>query len=215
MNALVFVPVLSNELVRDRAAHLPTQPIQCNLRDAAAFSLRMTDGRQLTSEKIETHDSIHEIVGSDASLVGLLHLAAGGAAPSWMLIARSNHIGLNGQTPTLPIAAIGPGDLLSIGEQCWMVSSLWRPEPIDAPAELRDKPCPVCGGELGVARVVQCSCGRWSHLENPDAPDDPNALNCFLKAGACGECGRRASLEPQMIPEVPDSLLKTQLEGEE
>jgi hypothetical protein len=138
---------------------------------------------------------------------------ASGAGAGWILIACSMQLAVNGQSPVLPATVLELGDLLTIGEQGWMVSSLWQPRPMDAPDELRTKPCPVCGGALGTAPVVECACGRWSHLENAANIDDPNALNCFLQAGQCGECGRRASLDPQIVPEVPDSMRIAELES--
>ena len=124
----------------------------------------------------------------------------------WYLVTPHASIGINGTSPVLPVARVEPGDLLSIGDRFWFVSTLLRPELMDAPAELRDKPCPVCGGELGLAQVVQCSCGRWMHLERPDDPDAADALNCFLAAGRCGGCGRQSSLEPIIIPAVPERM---------
>jgi hypothetical protein len=208
MNALAFVPVSSH--LNDRGGRelpaLPLPPTQPNQGHACAFALRLGDDGGLVSEPITDWSVPNR--HNDASFAALLYRKADGAHPSWMLIAGSKRIGLNGQAPTLPIAAVEPGDLLTIGESGWLVSSLWSPQALTAPADVRDKPCPVCGGELGFAQVVQCACGRWSHLENPADADDPNALNCFLKAGVCGECGRRASLEPQIVPAVPATLAK-------
>jgi hypothetical protein len=87
-----------------------------------------------------------------------------------------------------------------------MVAQVWRPAAVEAPADLKDKPCPVCGGPLGAAPVIECACGRWVHLENPASPDDADALNCFLAAETCGECQRPAVLQAQAIPELPEKL---------
>jgi hypothetical protein len=117
--------------------------------------------------------------------------------------------------PPLAAAVIEPGALLAVSERYWLISSLWLPERMEAPAELRDKPCPVCGGELGLAPVVQCGCGRWTHFENPSAPADKNALNCFIVAGTCGACGRSASLEPQVFPDVSALLAGHPADGDD
>jgi len=58
-----------------------------------------------------------------------------------------------------------------------------------------------------MAPVVQCACGRWTHLERPEQPQSPDALNCYLAAGTCGDCGRAATLKPQIVPEPPEKLL--------
>jgi hypothetical protein len=179
---------------------------------SASYALRLVGG-ELAHDPVACGKSAMQIPSDDGSILGLLHRTMDGAAESWFLIACSSRVGINGKTPALPLAAIELGDLLTIGERGWMISTLWKPEPVAAPAELRNRPCPVCGGELGFAPVVQCACGRWSHLENPSDTDDPNALNCFLKAGLCGECGRRASLEPQIIPDVPASLIDAELDS--
>ena len=89
----------------------------------------------------------------------------------WYIVSLAEQVGLNGTTPALPVARLEPGDLLSVGTRQWLVTVLWTPEPGPAPASLAEKPCPVCGGPLGLAPVVQCVCGgRWTHLERPENP---------------------------------------------
>jgi len=124
----------------------------------------------------------------------------------WYLVTPHDSIGINSISPLLPVARLEPGDLLWMGNRFWFVSLLSQPEVMDAPAELRDKLCPVCGSELGLVQVVQCSCGRWMHLERPDDPEAVDALNCFLAAATCGGCGRQTSLEAVLIPAVPERM---------
>jgi hypothetical protein len=104
--------------------------------------------------------------------------------------------------------------LLSLGDEFWVVSNVWSPEPIVAPPELADKNCPVCGLELGCAPVVACLCGNYMHLERPDDPNDPEALNCYLTKAQCGACQRPTGLEPQVVPEIPEALLVAEVDEE-
>ena len=71
---------------------------------------------------------------------------------------------------------------------------------------VRAKVCPMCGDRLGVAPVVACVCGRFLHLERPESPEDEAALNCFLVAKVCGNCGQPTTLQPQLVPEPPLSV---------
>lgn len=217
MNEVVLVPVYPGviSLIDQELPVSLSHRSQRILNGSPPFALRLGNDGDLISEPIGPNQRVPSLTSGDSSIAALMCCKSSGSKPSWLLIACSNCIGLNGQTPLLPITAIELGDLLTIEDRGWMVSSLWRPVPVDAPAELRDKPCPVCGGALGVARVVECTCGRWSHLENPDDADDPKALNCFLTAGVCGECGRRASLEPQLVPDVPASLTVERFDAED
>ncbi len=48
------------------------------------------------------------------------------------------------------------GDLLAAGTHWWLAADESAPEPAAAPAELADKPCPVCGGALKLAPVCRC-----------------------------------------------------------
>lgn len=216
MRWLTFIPVLScpEPQVSENTPSLPLEPTQCRFPTPAVFALRLSAGNRLAAEPVPANDSISALLKGDSSIAALVFPQTSCDAPEWILVACSRRLGLNGQTPVLPVAAIDLGDLLTLGEHGWMIGSLWRPEPVDPPDNLRHTPCPVCGGELGMTRVVQCACGRWSHLENPADANDPQALNCFLKAGLCGECGRRASLEAQLVPEVPASLRGAELDGD-
>ena len=123
----------------------------------------------------------------------------------WLLLRQDRAVQVNG-IPVLPIAALEPGSLIAAGRKRWLVASLWKPAPRPAPEAVKDVDCPVCGAPLSVAPVVQCPCGRYMHLERPDQPDDPQALNCYLLAGSCGVCGRTSNLEPSLLP-VPDDTL--------
>jgi hypothetical protein len=122
----------------------------------------------------------------------------------WWLAPRHPSLAVNGVAP-LPLAALEPGDLLSSGAAWWLVASLWTAEPRPAPAELAGRQCPVCGGPLSAANVCQCPCGRFYHLEAPDAGDNEQVLNCYL-AAPCGLCGRQPTLEPTFWPEPAESL---------
>lgn len=144
---------------------------------------------------------------SNARAVALLRAAGRSEDRAWYLIARDGDLAVNGLCPPLPLIRLDPGAVLSLGRHGWLVTAMWEPKPVAAPADLADKPCPVCGGPLRLAPVVQCVCGRWTHLERPDASHAPDALNCYLVSGACGACGRSATLEPQISPEPPQKLL--------
>jgi hypothetical protein len=124
---------------------------------------------------------------------------------SWWLAMRSRHLMINGLRP-LSLTILQPGDLLSIEDRQWLVVAEWTPEPQQAPAGVADRPCPVCAGALGLAQVVQCPCGRYTHLEKPAEPGDPNALNCFL-AARCSVCEREPTLEPRLIPQPHEKLI--------
>jgi hypothetical protein len=127
------------------------------------------------------------------------------AGSGWWLVPSCDGLTINGVVP-LPLSALEAGDLLAVGSDWWLVVSQWTAEPAPAPAELADKPCPVCGGTLRLAPVCRCRCGRYYHLEAPQNPDDGQALNCYL-AGPCGLCSRPPSLEPMLSPEPPAKLL--------
>ena len=144
----------------------------------------------------------------DGEVVAVLWATGSGATAAWYLLPRSERLAINGLCPPLPLARLEPGGLLGVGRECWMVAAVWQPQPMPAPPELAAKKCPVCGGPLSLAPVVQCGeCGRWTHLERPDEPNSTEALNCFLAGGMCGECKRPASLAPQITPEPPEKLL--------
>jgi hypothetical protein len=128
-------------------------------------------------------------------------------AEVWFVAPCSPSFSLNGQAPPLQLTTLEPGALLSIGTTFWLASLLWSPIPAAAPEYLAEKRCPVCGGELKLAPIVQCLCGRWVHLERPDVPDDPDALNCFFEGGQCGSCGHPATLDTQCVPEPTAALV--------
>jgi len=122
----------------------------------------------------------------------------------WWLIPRSRLLIVNGIRP-MPLVALERGDLLAHGTHHWMVASLWVPVPITAPKSVAKRECPVCGAQLDMAPVLQCSCGRYYHLEDPDDPENPKKLNCYL-ASPCGLCRREPALEPRLVPEPDEKL---------
>jgi len=124
----------------------------------------------------------------------------------WLLAPMSDRLIHNGIRP-LPLAILEPGDVLACDEKSWLTSELWRPAPAAAPKNIGEKECSVCGGPLHFAPVIQCPCGRFYHLERPEDPDDPQALNCYLTAGMCGLCERKPSLDPQFLPIPPEELI--------
>jgi hypothetical protein len=201
MKALQFTPVM-----RDAAGGGPHPlAIAESPGTDSSYILHLGADGALTATPIEPAGDLNISDGGAGTPIAALRFCGGLATPSWGFVTGNGGAAINGSAP-LPSAVLEPGDLLAFGDRVWHVSSLWQPEPLDAPDELRDKPCPVCGGELGLAPVVQCGCGRWTHLENAAEPNDKDALNCFLAATTCGGCGRSAALEPQMFPEVPDVL---------
>src|SRR5207249_3585639 len=125
--------------------------------------------------------------------------------PLCHVVARHPNLRIDGFAP-LPLATLSPGSLVHLGEASWFVTARWQPAPGPAPPELAERKCPVCGGELKLAPVLQCICGRYVHLEKPDAPAGVDVLNCAL-AGPCGLCNRPPRLEPLLSPEPPDKLL--------
>ncbi len=136
----------------------------------------------------------------------LLYRESANANPQWLFAPLSMHVMHNGIRP-LPLAIIEPGHVIAFEDQSWLITELWRPVPMPAPERIADKECSVCGGAMKLANVIQCPCGRYYHLENPETPDDPNALNCYLSAGMCGLCERKPSLEPQFLPVPPEELI--------
>jgi hypothetical protein len=154
-----------------------------------------TDGRLIA----RSNDS----VSIDSTALGVLRPGSAGA--DWLLLTANEGLLLNGAKP-LPLAVVEPGDLIAAGSNVWFVTTEWVPKPAEVSAELADRPCPVCGGELKLAHVVRCVCGRYAHLEDPTAPDDPALLNCYL-ASPCGLCGRAPSLSPVLVPEPPVELV--------
>lgn len=196
MKELCFVPVLGpcppgSELHR-------LNPVECS---GSVQEVWCVDGASLTfmEPDVPRHDA------GDVHLATLLCNGDPRTDPLWWLIPRNSDLMINGSHP-LPIAAVEPGQLMSWGRNTWMVTTVWTPEPITVPEKLAEQQCPVCGGPLGAAPVIMCGCGRYYHLENPEVPDDPNALNCYLRAGACGLCKREPVLTPQLVPEPHERL---------
>ena len=121
-------------------------------------------------------------------LAGLLHWVRHDGEGAWYLLRCSQSLALDDMAPPLSLAHFDPGSVLSIGAFSWLIARVWTAEQTVVPEQFADKACPVCSGALSAAPVVRCRCGRMTHLEHGDEPDDPQALNCFLQAGTC-ECG--------------------------
>lgn len=136
----------------------------------------------------------------------LLYRDSANSNPTWLFAPLSPSVMHNGIRP-LPLAIIEPSHVLAFEDQTWLVTELWRPTPFPAPEKIADKECSVCAGQMKLAPVIQCPCGRYYHLERPDALDDPNALNCYVTSGMCGLCERKPSLEPQFLPVPPEELI--------
>ncbi len=156
-------------------------------------------GRLRSSPAQQVHETARR-------MARLLYRDAGHGNSQWLFAPLCDEVLHNGIRP-LAIAIIEPGDVLALGEECWFASELWRPAPVPAPENIAEKECSVCGGPLKLAPVIQCPCGRYYHLEHPETPDDPQALNCYLTAGMCGLCERKPSLEPQFLPTPPEELI--------
>lgn len=139
-------------------------------------------------------------------IASLLFRQAANENSQWLLTPLSDQVIHNGIRP-FTLAVLEPGDVLACQNQSWLTSELWRPTPSQAPEAVAEKECSVCGGPLNLAPVIQCPCGRYYHLEKPETPDDPQALNCYLTAGMCGLCERKPSLDPQFLPIPPEELI--------
>lgn len=136
---------------------------------------------------------------SAANFLATLYIVPVDHSCEMYLIGAQDSVQLNGRRPFV-VANIQPGDLIAAHGATWMVVTLWRPEPMEAPSESADKCCPVCGGPLALAPVVRHTCGRFYHLERPDTPENTDVLNCYLAAGACSGCDLPLGLEPLVLP---------------
>lgn len=195
MGSLCFLPVSGGSAGQSR------RPVVCAVPPRGdALLLRVEPGGELAGLPAAARRS-----GSRGVVVAELRSLDSSAGAAWWLTPRTPSLAVNG-VPPLSLAALDPGDLLSIDSHWWWVSSLWRTEPGPAPPAVADRPCPVCGGPLKAAPVCQCPCGRFFHLESPENTADEQALNCYL-AGPCGLCGRQPSLDPVLCPEPPARLI--------
>lgn len=189
------------QVVLHRVLEPPTASALTPLPDTTAgtpLRLWLQDGGTLAVTPAgETNDS--------ARLIAELYMHPSTNGPVGYLIPRDRSLLVDGATP-LPVAAVNPGSLLAVGRAGWLVTTRWQAVPGPAPAGVAERNCPVCGGPLKLASVVQCLCGRWYHLEKPGAAEGEAVLNCLL-AGPCGLCNREPSLEPVLYPEPPDKLL--------
>jgi hypothetical protein len=145
-----------------------------------------------------------------ADVVGTVKCTIDEGHPSWYVVPRGCRVGINGSAMPLSLARLEPGTLLSVDRRFYQVCILRQVVPGPAPTNMAESPCPVCGEMLSVAPVVRCGgagCNRWTHLERPDVPDDPDALNCYLATGAnCPECRAPATLDPIIAPEPHEKL---------
>jgi hypothetical protein len=151
-------------------------------------------------------DSAKQVRPKNNRLASLLYRESANSNSQWLLAPMSSRVMHNGIRP-LSLAIIEPGDVLAFENQRWLTTELWRPIPAPAPQAVAEKECSVCAGPMKLAPVIQCPCGRYYHLEHPDNPDDPQALNCYLTAGMCGLCERKPSLDPQFLPLPPEELI--------
>ena len=172
---------------------------------SAAYALIRNTHGELTNRPVSAPGPSDP--GIEGELVGYLWLAGreSEAAGTCVLVAHDPRMVVGGMAPPLPAVVLDPGTLLSFGGDLCHFAVRWTPEVSRPPEHLLKKPCPVCGCPLEAAPAVQCLCGRWTHLQNPDVPDDPEALNCFLHAEKC-QCQRKSSLAPLVEPELPESL---------
>jgi hypothetical protein len=201
MTNLCFQPVLRGDAAKDSAVHstLQIDALKCEGRpidlwtDAAGVLVA-------TSHDSQPHSPAESLLATVVSRMAATH-----AEPHWWLIPRTNLLALNG-VRMLPLAALEPGDFLTAGIHRWLVTVHWTPEPIAAPEAIASRECPVCGGCLSLSPVIRCPCGRYYHLEKPEAPDDANALNCYL-TGRCNVCQREPSLEARYLPCAEEKLL--------
>ena len=207
MTEFVLIPVLGGVRSKNEL-RLPESATPTSL------ALQMTGQGELSSlpadvaiNKASNFNALHGVIG-------LLRRQSARGEPAWFLAAKTPALALNGVTPLLPLVQLTPGDVISVSRQAWFVTRRWTPTPVTAPDAVAHKPCPVCGVELSLAPVVQCPCGRWSHLERPEAPDNADVLNCFLLSKTCGGCQRPTTLEPQLIPEPPEVLRALELDDE-
>jgi hypothetical protein len=183
----------------------PNQRARLRIPEPAAGSATFALVRRADGTLVD-HPGAYQPLGGSA-LLGYVRISNGGGetGSECVFVAHQPHLVVNGLTPPLPAMTLEPGALLSFRGDFWQYAIEWTPEVSEPPEHLRQKPCPVCGCPLEAAPAVQCLCGRWSHLQNPATPDDPEALNCFLHAEKC-QCQRKSSLTPLVEPELPPSL---------
>jgi hypothetical protein len=177
----------------------------------APFGLWLDAGNELAARPLAQRGDADCEAARGATLLATLKCVSEDRHPAWYLVPRSHRLGINGTVPPLPLVRVEPGALLSVDGEFWLVCSVWQPKPGPAPPEVADRPCPVCGGKLGEAPVVQCPtplCGRWTHLERPDDPRSEDALNCYLAAD-CPNCHHPATLDPLFVPDPHEKLLPT------
>lgn len=202
MKKICLQPVMSESALDKSSGLRIPQP---GAGDAATFALERLAEGGLGHQRVAQPGAYRP--AGNSVLLGYLRFSNGNGegGSECVFVAHQPHIVVNGITPTFPAVTLEPGALLSFRGEFWHYAIEWTPEVSEPPGHLRQKPCPVCGCPLEAAPAVQCLCGRWSHLQNPEMPEDPEALNCFLHAERC-QCQRKSSLTPLVEPELPSSL---------
>ncbi len=198
MESLLFLS-LSHDTVR-----LECRPAVALTLSRETYGLRRSEAGCLIAHPLADQATHH--ARSEADHLGTLYSVPTHHGCELFLLRTADGVQVNGRRP-LAVGRIQPGDLLAAEGHTWMVTLLWRPEPMEVPAELADKCCPVCGGQLALAPVVRHLCGRFYHFERPDRPAETDALNCYLAAGTCGGCESPLGLEPQMMPAHAASMI--------
>ena len=158
----------------------------------------------MTQEALVAQPHLDAHTQSDGTFA-LLHTRYAQDGCELFLVGAESHVQVNGRRP-FGLTTIQPGDLLAVEGESWLVVQLWRPEPVEAPADFADKPCPLCGGPLALAPVVRHTCGSFYHFQRPDRPDDVDALNCYAAAGACSSCAAPLQLDPVVIPAAAEMM---------
>jgi hypothetical protein len=198
-SALGFVPVLHSP-GNGRSATINRPPVLVPA-DLPVLALLVDSQGELTVLPAG------EATDLPGTLLAEVAARTSGGTPAWWLAPRSASLLVNGLAP-LALTLLAPGDLLAFAAHWWLTVSQWTPQPGPAPAEMAEKPCPVCGMPLNLAPVAQCPCGRYYHLEKPEGNEEADALNCFL-AGPCRMCSRTPTLAPVLMPEPSAKLAGT------
>lgn len=196
LDNIILLPVMRDKSPNQVAGMLRLAADECREKPAEIVLDAEGHARRVSSKGMLNHQRLATITCRPGAIEGEY---------SWWLVPRSPQLLLDG-SPALPLAALDGGMLLMHGGQRWWLSSVWTPRPRPAPASVAKRNCPVCGGELELAPVLQCPCGRYYHLEDPDRRNDPQLLNCYL-SGPCGLCAHEPSLEPALLPDPGEALL--------
>lgn len=169
--------------------------------DGAAL-VRGTGGR-LTAVEAE----LTGLRGIDAgSIVAFLRFPPRrqAAAPPEAVVVPSSageRLLFNG-VPPFKLGVIGPGDILSVAGEDWLVARRLRAEPGPAPPEIASKSCPVCGMPLALAACVMHRCGAYMHLSRGSGGGEGDGdLDCYLRSSTCTACGGAIRPGDELIPD--------------